>query len=403
MIFFNIFTNRIRVLFTDKLFILAMLIVPIALSLITGYAQNKEKLGYIPVLLVDEDHSEYSERLCDRLKAKEGLRTVLTDRERALKELSEDNAETMIVIEEGLERNFREGKTENVITLVKSPSTYSAELLKEIIAVEALRIYTGDFTYEWIAESFKRNGLNASDISREEIIERVEAYWQPKPIMEISYEEIEAIPEKDKAVSIPSFAAASLGLMVLFIMLGLLFGSGWLCEEKANGTLQRVLSIRNAAMPLFMGNVTALLAMGLFQTFVFVSVQSLLFKVTLVNGVYSWLVIFMYNLCAASMSMLMAALFETPHQLQAAAPVFALITGLMGGCLWNLLGVPESLVTMSLLTPQGWTLRALTGLYAAPAEPELAMPAVLMLGGLSVLMLSLAYWRLLRMVRTNIS
>jgi hypothetical protein len=75
----------------------------------------------------------------------------------------------------------------------------------------------------------------------------------------------------------------------------------------------------------------------------------------------------------------------------------------MGGCLWNLIGVPKSLLTMALLTPQGWTLQALTGLYAAPGEFGVALPAILVLLGLSILMLSLAYWRLLRAVRINMS
>lgn len=400
MKFFHIYQTRIRVLFSDKLFILAILFVPVLLSLITGYAQRKEKLGFVPIVLVDEDKSARSEVLCKRLLEKEGLRTVFTERDKALIQLKNNDAEAMVVIEEGFEEGLQNGELEDIITIIKSPSTYSAELVKEIVVMEALRIYSGDFTYEWVNNSLKENGKNTS-ITREEVLSRVEAYWQPQPIMTITYEEVEANPQSGTSITVPSFTAASLGLMVLFIMMGLLFGSGWLCEEKSNGTLQRILSIKGAARPLFLGNVAALFTMGLTLTLIFVTVQRFLFNVTLLRGITSWLVISLYILCAASLSMLMAAFFETPHQLQAFVPVFALITGLMGGCLWNLLGVPKSLLTMALFTPQGWALQALTGLYAAPTEIGLAVPAILILLGGSIVFLSIAYRSLLKAGSTS--
>ncbi len=403
MKFASIFINRIRVLFSDKLFILAILIVPMLLSIITGYAQRKEKLGYIPVVLVDEDGTGDSQLLCKRLAQKEGLNVVTTVRKKALAQLKEEKAEAMIVIEEGFGQGLHQGNLEEMITLVKSPSTYSAELLKEIVAIEALRIYTGYFTYDWVNESFQSKGLPPISLTREDISRQLEEYWYPQPIMAVSYEEIEALPAKINTITIPSYTAASLGLMVLFIMMGLLFGSGWICEEKANGTLQRILSVKGASLPLFLGNGAALFTMGLLQTLVFYVVQKVLFHVTILQGVYTWLVICLYIICVVSISMLMAALFETPHQLQAAAPVFALITGLMGGCLWNLLGVPKSLLTLALLTPQGWTLQALTGLFAAPQQGSLALPSVYILSGISLIFFSAAYAILLKGGRSAIS
>ena len=403
MKFTSIFINRLRVLFSDKLFILAILIVPILLSLITGYAQKKEKLGYIPVVLVDEDGTGDSQLLCKRLAQKEGLNLATTTREKALSQLKEETAEIMVIIEEGFGESLLKSDISDRITLVKSPSTYSAELLKEIVAMEALRIYSGYFTDQWLNKSLMEKGLPTSTLTREEILQKVEEYWYPQPLMEVSYEELEASPQNGNTITIPSFTAASLGLLILFIMLGLLFGSGWVCEEKSNGTLQRILSVKGAALPLFLGNGAALFTLGIFQVFIFYVVQKVLFNMTLLQGGYAWLVISLYIMCAVSLSMLMAALFETPHQLQAAAPVFALITGLMGGCLWNFMGIPESLLSLALLTPQGWTLQALTGLYAAPSEWGLALPSVCVLLGISLLFFSLAYRSLLKGGRAAIS
>lgn len=395
MKFVSVLKNRIRVLFSDKLFILAMIAIPVLLSLISGYAQRREKLGYIPIALVDEDNTIGSNLLCERLMQKEGLKVYKDERKKAMARLNDDSIEAAVIVEKNFESSLKSGSYSEVITLIKSPSTYSAELLKEIISIEALRIHTGDFTYNWIKDSAEKSGIDPSSIDRNDIISRVEEYLEPNPIMTISYEEVKAAPNGSETIIIPSFTAASLGLLVFFIMLGLLFGSGWLCEEKANGTFQRVYSVKGAIIPLFMGNLSALCIMGLLQTFVFVAVQKILFDVVIFKSVYSWIVIFAFILSAASVSMLLASFFETQNQLQAVAPVFALITGLMGGCLWNLLGVPKSLLTMALLTPQGWALKALTELYAIP-DFRIALPALLTLTGITLVFSGIAYLRLIR-------
>lgn len=391
----TLYFYRLKVIFSDKWFMLAFILIPILLSIVTGYAQRKEKLGYVPIVVVDGDKTEDSSRLCNRLAQKEGLQVLETDRETAMRVLEQDKAEVMIIIEEGFSKHLANGQPENTITLIKSPNTYSAELMKEIIGSEALRIYTGYFTYQWIHDSFDKKGIEPP-FDQAEIKNRVEEYWQPRPPMTISYEEIKVLPQSGQTVSIPSFTAASLGLLVLFIMMGLLFGSSWLCEEKANGTLQRLLSIKSTTLPLFMANISALSTMGLLLTFVFEVIQRFFFKTPLLRGPLSWLVMVGYILCASALSMLLASLLQTPNQLQAFVPVFALITGIFGGCLWNLMGVPAPLLKLALMTPQGWALQALTSLYAAPNQMGMALPALLVFSGLSLIFLVIAMRRFSR-------
>jgi ABC-2 type transport system permease protein len=280
-----------------------------------------------------------------------------------------------------------------LVTVVKSPSTYSAELIKEIVASEVLRIYSTDFTYNWLRRNF-------NDINRSEISERLEEKWQPNPIMTITYEEIEVESKGDGNITIPPFAAASLGLLILFIMLGLLFGSGWLCEEKINGTIQRAMSVKGALRQLFMGNIAALFIMGLFLTIIFTGMQRVFFGVLLIKGPLSFLVIVLYILCVSSISMFMSAVFRSSHQLQASAPVLALVSGIMGGCLWNFAGVPKPLLSIALLTPQGWALRALTSLYSAPDRMEPVLSAALVLGAASIGFIMLSYYSLKRTLRS---
>jgi len=400
MRFLVAFKNRMRIILSDRMFMAAMLVIPIILSMIMGYAQRNEKLGYVPMAVVDEDGSALSKALVAGISQKEGLKVIETEnREEAGVLLKNENAEVAVFILKGFEDNIQNGQTHGILELVKSPTTVSSELIKEIVAAEVVRLRASELAYDWITRRYKENGTDVR-ITREEIWAHVENYLNPVPPMTILYEEIEGAPVSLEDVSIPPYAAASVGVLVLFVMLTLIFGSGWVCEERSNGTFNRIFSSPGSLLPVYLGNTLALSVIGLFQTLLFVIIQRLVFDITMLTGFCSWLVMMAYILCAASVSMLMASLFKTAAQLQAVAPVFSIITGLMGGCLWNVAGIPKELVPITRLTPQGWALSAITALYANPNQWDYAIPSLRMLLAAALILLAVSYM-LLRLGRKD--
>lgn len=384
------FVNRIKIILSDRMFVAAMVVIPVALALIMGYAQREEKLDYIPLAIVDEDESSLSKTLVERISGKEGIKVFDTDREEAESLLQNEKAEVALFILDGFVNAMISGETDEILEIVKSPSTVSGELVKEIVAAEVLRLRASELAYEWMERRFGENGTETM-ITRQEIREKVESYMEPVPPMTIAYEEVKGSQVSAGDVTIPSYAAASCGVLVLFVMLTLLFGSGWICEERSNGTLSRIFSSPGGLLPVFAGNTLALFVFGLFQTVLFVVIQRVLFGIVMLEGFLSWLVMAAYILCAASVSMLLASALRTAAQLQAVAPVFSIITGLMGGCLWNIAGIPDDLKPVSRITPQGWALTAITALYASPDRTEYAMPSIYVLLAASLVMLTVSY------------
>lgn len=389
MKFSVIFKNRLKIIFSDRLFIAAVILIPLAMSLIMGYIQRREKLGYIPVAVVDEDQTDVSRLLIERFSNVEGIQVTRTDREKALKLIREESVEAAIMIYEGFTDGLHEGDLTEIVEIIKSPSTVSIDLLEEIFAAQVIRLRGAEFAYDWLKESLK----DYSPLpSRQEVWERAESYWEPEPLMTIKYSVIEAKPQEiQDRVTIPPFAAASLGILVLFVMLALLFGSGWVCEERSNGTLQRIASSPGALFSVFFGNAAALFALGLMQVLVFALVQKVFFDVVMLSGFGAWLVLAAYLICAVAVSMFLASFFRTAARLQAVAPVFSIVTGFLGGCLWNLAGIPDDLVNISRLTPQGWALWATTALYANPDDSRVVWSAAGILLGAAVLLFLLAY------------
>ncbi len=123
----------------------------------------------------------------------------------------------------------------------------------------------------------------------------------------------------------------------------------------------------------------------------FYSVYRLAFGLELFANKGAYLVLGAYLLVVISISMLLASVLKTPAQLQAGAPVFALLTGFAGGCFWNIIEVPDKIKKISMLTPQGWTLDTINKLQANPGMDNVILIPVIILLSLSLILLPLSY------------
>ena len=150
----------------------------------------------------------------------------------------------------------------------------------------------------------------------------------------------------------PAATASSAGLIAAFIMFFMLFGSGWLVEERTNGTIKRLGAGHGAVAVSFGGSILALLAAGILQILMFGAILKLLFDIVLFTGILSCITLLSYLLAVTAVSMFLSSVLKTQAQLQAGAPVIALLTGFMGGCFWNFIEMPERIRFLSLLTPQ---------------------------------------------------
>jgi len=123
----------------------------------------------------------------------------------------------------------------------------------------------------------------------------------------------------------------------------------------------------------------------------FGAILKLFFGIVLFNGVLSYIALLSYLLAVVAISMFLSSILKTQAQLQAGAPVIALLTGFMGGCFWNFVEMPERIRLLSLLTPQGWALNALNGLLLDPSDASAMMLPVMVLLGASLILLPASY------------
>lgn len=376
----------------DRLLFLSMIVIPLLIIIAAGYALRYEKLDIIPVAAVDEDGSEYSSVLIERLSGKEGMSLYVENREKAIAMLDNSKVEQVFIINEGFEGAVKNGEREGLIELISSPSSYSSGYAKEVIAGEALRLVTSNMAANDVVGHYKELGIDKSDNFRDEVAAYAEGLWEPEPLLTVDYKELKAgIVSVVSRTTLPASSASSAGLLTAFIMLYMLFGSGWLVEERMNGTIKRLGVGNGAVAASFGGSILALFSTGALQIILFCAVQKIFFDISLFSGVFSRIILFAYLLAVISISLFLSSVLKTQAQLQAGAPVFALFTGFTGGCFWNFVEMPERIAKLSLLTPQGWALKGINGLLMNPADITAALVPLLVLTLTTLILLPLSY------------
>jgi len=391
---------KLKMMLSDRVFFAAMVVIPLLITVSTGFALRHEKMNIVPVAVADEDNSDYSKTLLERLKGKEGLGVAITDRKNALKMLEGSKVEAVFVINKGFEDNISAGSNSGLIDLAKSPSSFAAGYVREIIAGEVMRFIADQVAVDWVRKQYRQSGKPVGPSLADEVIRYCDSQWVPKPLMTIDYREMQGNGTTAVgSVSMPEAAATSAGLIIAFMMFFILYSSGWLIEERINGTLKRLASSHGALGYSFAGNVAALMLAGALQAALFVLVNRILFKVNLFTGITPYIIFGAYLLAIISVSMLLSSLLRTPAQLQAGAPIAALLTGFAGGCFWNFADASKQVKQLALMTPQGWALEGVNRALAGQAGAQAALAPVAVLAGLAAMLLPLSYAIIKRQVQ----
>ena len=342
------------------------------------------------LLVVDLDGSQESATLLSALSDKDGLSVREAGEAEARRRVEENQAEAALVIPAGYGAQFLSGRQTGLLTLVTAASADSRGFLTELVAGEVFRLAGVHATWDAIRTAF---AAPVDGALREEAFREYQLQAQ-RTWLGVGYEVIRARAPVSGTVNYPAAVAASLGMTVLFLMFGTLFGAGWLVEDRRNGTLARMQAARGPAFPWYAANWCALFLCGCFLLMALIGGSTLLAGMSPVRGGASWAVLLCYIACLASLGLLLSTVFRSAATLQAATPVVSILSGFAGGCLWNQMGQIGALPRIARATPQGWTLQALGALYADPKDPAWRMAALVLLG--AALLMAVAGWLLIR-------
>lgn len=390
--FFLCVSTYMKLIFKNVYFAIIAIIFPVLIGGIYGYTANKGDSSVIRAAFVDSDNTNLSLELCERIKKREGLEIVETSLDEGKIMLNAGKVEAVFVLKEGFEENLNKLDTNSLVEIFVLPSSFSGAFLSEIISSEIMVINSRLLSNALITEKFEE--LN---YDKEGLGERINDYYvkltEENPLMQVEYEIVNAsrtFEQSEKLIDSQKYMVY--GGLLMFIMFFLMFGSGWIIEERENGVLKRLKTVKKGFGISFWARFFCLVISGMFQATVFVLINAF-FGTIVFNEIRVFIALFIFIVTASSMTIFFASVFKTSTQLNAFTPVFVLLTSFAGSCFIDISLLSKTFETISLFTPQGITLKALNEIFINKNSTDwIGYSGVLI--PLSVLLLFISYPRL---------
>ncbi len=315
----------------------------------------------IALLVLDEDTSPESAALTEALLDTEGLVLSSAGSESAARRaLALGRTEGLLIIGEGFADALRADAQDLCLHYESSPLSHSSQAVREIIAGKAsvLRAQARAYTD---AESLLGTLTDADRAV-------LEAYLEAPAPQNYTIRMSDGSSAGMTGAS-AAFTARWQGFVSLAVLLGMLCLSAFLGRADARRVARRMASLPGGRLRNRAADAGALFFGGLMMTI----------AALLPAGVPEWreALAFLCYLIALTGICLRLGLWSRSGRANVLAPFLVLITGLVGGCFMDLSALSPTLSALSLLTPQGLLLAALSG-------SAFALPVLLAVGALGL-------------------
>jgi ABC-2 type transport system permease protein len=199
-----------------------------------------------------------------------------------------------------------------------------------------------------------------------------------------------------KLLDSATFYPASMAVFFLFFTVQ--FGVSSLLDERAGGTLSRLLAAPVPRVAVLAGKLLTSFALGVVSTSVLIVAAGVLMGARWGNPLGVAMLIVAGVLAATGVTSLVASLANNAEQAGNWGAVIAVLLGLLGGSFFPIAQLGGVAATVSLFTPHAWFLRGLGDLHGG-AGPAAALPAVAAMLAFAAVTSSVALLRLGRVLR----
>ncbi len=360
----NEIVRRIR----NRSAIVTAFIGPLAMAIIFSVLVGGASNISLVVGVVDLDDSAATQAIARELAAneqEEGGSAVtfemLASLDEARSAVDDNDLDAALVLPEGFLRGATQGELPPVLVL-RSPDRPIAGQVAESVARRVTREVEGVALAR--AAVAVASGQDAA--ARGELL---------RPTAAFTLAELE---RGGQELSTSAYYGASMSILFLFFTVS--FAARSLLAEREGGTLARILATPTRAGSVALGKTLAVSVLGLAGFVTVWVVTSLVFDADWGNPLGVLLVMVATVLALAGVATFIASLATTERLADAFTSIVTFAFALIGGNFVRPGQGPAVLDTLSLLTPNGWSLRAFTDLSADAAS------IVSVLGSLGILL-----------------
>jgi len=192
------------------------------------------------------------------------------------------------------------------------------------------------------------------------------------------------LPEKTVTVVPSGFDHSIPGTTIQFIMMMvILYGGITVMEDRKKGIMGRMLFSPLSTGGLFQAKLLGRWLMGMMQALILFTVGKIFFKLNLGNIPLSLLVIAVFALAMAALSVFIGSLCAKEDMIIGIAVLLANVFAALGGCWWPIEVVPPAVRQAGMISPAWWAMDALHKLRFFQGDFAAILPHLGILLGLS--------------------
>lgn len=312
----------------------------------------------VTVGLVTEDDSGLATALERRLVSgtADGVEVVpVADRRAARRAIADEDIGAAIVIPAGFEASLAGPSPMSVDLMTDDGSVVSGAVARAVANAFVARVNAGRLA----AIALVAAGQPVPDAAALQDVD-----------LPIALDQVAAGDEISPAASV----GPGMGLLFLFLTVGLVARS--LLEERRQRVLDRIRVAPVSSRALLLGKALGVVVIGCVSLFTLWGATTVLLGADWGDPLGVVALIVAASVMVAGLSGLVAALAATEQSADLIATMFAFVFGILGGSLVPLSELPDGLLRLSMLTPNGWVLRGFADLSAGGGHLADVLPEI---------------------------
>lgn len=300
--------------------------------------------AYVPTIFIaDEDQSDMSQLIIDRLNRNTQYSFQLGDRAEILEKLERGSGIGALIFEDGFEEQL-----DNVVFYKRGAAVEHMSLENQINSTINEVVSDKGFVDNLTTVLERTNTNQDASVVYDTLISTKESY----PSYTVKFE-IKNLSQNSTDTIKHYFT----GFMLFFSMFIITFGMGAIVEDKATRVWnrQRVSPLSN--IKLLLANIIVNYTIAMTQLFVVLMLSKLLFDIEWGGSMIALFAVFSaFVLAGTAIGLFIVGYVKTDQQLSAILPTIVVSTSMLGGCMWpiELVQNNKALMFIANLTPQRW-------------------------------------------------
>lgn len=401
--------------FRDRNALILMILAPLVLSAIIGFAfggfisgSDPVPFDAIPVLVINEDEGAQGEQFIEILTSDDLAElldvTEMSDLAAAREQVQAGDARAAIFIPPSFSAAVESGGAGDTTTasLIQFYADPGSTLTPNIVRGVVTQIVNG-FNTAAISVDVTVNQLTASAETLGPAMAGLGTVLNDELESQIGQNQTNivlnnvSVGEQEETNDISPFAFFAPSMGILFLMFSMVDGTRSILDEQQGGTLDRLVSTPTSYLEILLGKIGGVFLTGALQFVVFVIASSLLFRLDWGSSPTGLaLMVLGVVLAFTSLGALVAAFARDANQANIVGSVVTLVFAALGGNFVPAQNFPPFLEQLSKISINRWALDGFSDLTLYGGSLSDVWLEVGVLLGLSVILIGLALWQFQR-------